>query len=90
MRVPLLLAAATTLAAVTLAVSPALAERPGPNWVKPAKVITELESRGYQLTKIEADDGRWEGEAIKAGVKYDFHADPRTGRILRLERDRHD
>lgn len=73
--------------AAALAAGPALAERPGSDWVKPVKVIAALEQRGYELIKIEPDDGRWEGEALKAGVKYDFHADPLTGRITRLERD---
>lgn len=84
MRIALLLAAATVTVA---AASPALADRPGPGWVKPVKVIVELERRGFQVTEIEADDGRWEGEAVKNGEKFDFHADPRSGRITRLERD---
>jgi hypothetical protein len=38
---------------------------------------------GYSLiSKLEADDGRWEGEGIKNGKKMDFHADPKTGVII--------
>ena len=36
---------------------------------------------GYtQVTELDADDGRWEGEG-KNGQKMDFHADPKTGAI---------
>ena len=36
----------------------------------------------------EADDGHWEGEAVRRGAKFDFHIDPHSGRITKLERDR--
>jgi peptidase YpeB-like protein len=49
----------------------------------PAKQVIEkvLQSGYTQVTQLEADDGRWEGESIKNGQKMDFHADPRTGVI---------
>jgi hypothetical protein len=40
-----------------------------------------LKSGYTQVSKIEAEDGRWEGEGIKDGKKMDFHADPKTGVI---------
>jgi hypothetical protein len=39
-----------------------------------------LQSGYTQVTKIEAGDGRWEGEGVKNGQKMDFHADPKTWR----------
>jgi hypothetical protein len=49
-----------------------------------AKVI---ESGYTQVTKLKADDGRWEGEGIKNGQKMEFHADPKTGVIAREKLD---
>ena len=47
-----------------------------------------LEAKGYRVIKIETDDGHWEGEAVRRGAKFDFHGDPHSGRITKLERDR--
>ncbi len=58
------------------------ADQPGPDWMPAPKVIEQVLKSGYtQVTKLEADDGRWEGEGIKNGQKMDFHADPKTGVI---------
>jgi hypothetical protein len=47
------------------------------------QVIAKVLQSGYSLiSKLEADDGRWEGEGIKNGKKMDFHADPKTGVII--------
>jgi hypothetical protein len=47
------------------------------------QVKAQILRSGYsQVTKLEADDGRWEGEGIKNGQKMDFHADPKTGVIV--------
>ena len=52
------------------------------------QVIEKALKSGYtQITKVEADDGRWEGEGIKNGQKMDFHADPKTGVITSEELD---
>ena len=60
----------------------ARADQPGSDWMPAAQVIEQVLKSGYtQVTKIEADDGRWEGEGIKSGKKMDFHADPKTGAI---------
>jgi len=49
----------------------------------PAQQVIEqvLKSGHTQVTQLEADEGRWEGEGIKNGQKMDFHADPKTGVI---------
>jgi peptidase YpeB-like protein len=68
--------------AVLATTGAARAENPGPDWMPAEKVIEKVLQAGYsQVTKIEADDGRWEGEGIKNGKKMDFHADPKTGVI---------
>ena len=66
----------------------ARADKPGPDWMPAEKVIEKILQSGYsQGTKIEADDGRWEGEGIKNGKKMDFHADPKTGAITHEKPD---
>ncbi len=60
----------------------ARADQPGPDWMPAHQVVEQVLKSGYtHVSKIEADDGRWEGEGIKNGRKMDFHADPKTGLI---------
>lgn len=62
---------------------PALADRPGADWMPLEQVVGKLKAAGYTVIyQIEADDGRWEGEGIKNGARMEFDADPRTGAIL--------
>lgn len=76
-----------TIAAVILALTLvcgthrcALAETPGPDWMRADQVIQKLLQSGYTLiSKIEADDGRWEGHGVKNGLKMEFHADAKSG-----------
>jgi hypothetical protein len=76
---------ASVVFAVVLSVgslSLARADQPGPDWMPAQQVIEQVLKSGYtQVTQLEADDGRWEGEGIKNGQKMDFHADPKTGVI---------
>ena len=61
----------------------AKADQPGPDWMPAQQVIEQVLKAGYtQVTKLEADDGRWEGEGIKNGQKMEFYADPKTGVIM--------
>jgi len=61
---------------------PGKADQPGSDWMPAQQVIEQVLKSGYtQVTQLEADDGRWEGEGIKNGQKMDFHADPKTGVI---------
>ena len=72
----------------TLSLNLATADQPGPDWMPAQQVIEQVLKLGYaQVTKLEADDGRWEGEGIKNGQKMDFHADPKTGIIISEELD---
>ena len=60
----------------------AKADQPGPDWMPAQQVIEQVLKSGYtQVTELEADDGRWEGEGTKNGQKMEFHADPKTGVI---------
>jgi hypothetical protein len=58
-------------------------DQPGPDWMPAQQVIEKALQSGYtQISKIKADDGRWEGEGTKNGRKMEFHADPKTGEIM--------
>jgi hypothetical protein len=55
----------------------------------PDQVIQKLRQAGYtSIREIEADNGRWEGEGIKNGVRMDFHADAKTGAITSEKPDK--
>jgi Peptidase propeptide and YPEB domain len=72
----------STLVLSLLLLNPAKAGQPGPDWMPAQQVIEQALKSGYtQVSELEADDGRWEGEGIKNGKKMEFHADPRTGVI---------
>ena len=73
---------ALSLALLAATAGAALADRPGPDWMPAEQVIATVKAAGYTtIGKIEADDGRWEGEGMKNGQWMDFHADPKTGAI---------
>lgn len=61
----------------------AMADQPGADWMPKNQVVKQMEAQGYSGVLIEADDGRWEGLAIKDGGIVKFHADPRTGAITK-------
>lgn len=75
----------TIIAGALLSViaTPALAEHPGRDWLSLRALTDAIAKQGYQVTEAEADDGHWEGEMTRNGVRYEFHADPRTGRLIR-------
>ena len=77
-------AVALIVAALSISwVGVAKADQPGPDWMPAQQVIEKVLKSGYSdVTKIEADDGRWEGEGVKDGHKMEFHADPKTGEII--------
>jgi hypothetical protein len=73
------LASALLLGAATLA----CAEMPGPDWMSKDALMKQMESQGYSAIVLKADDGRWEGQAIKDGKIIEFNADPHTGVITK-------
>ena len=68
----------------------ALADQPGSDWMNKADLQKKMESQGYSEIVLEADDGHWEGEALKDGQRVEFHADARTGEITKSEPEDND
>jgi hypothetical protein len=59
-------------------------DRPGKDWMPIEQVVKTLGDAGYsEISEVEADDGHWEGKAMKDGRLIKFHADPRTGAITK-------
>ncbi len=78
------------IAAICLVATPAYADQPGRGWISQAKLGSALAEQGYRMTKVEADDGHWEGEMTKRGALYEFHADPRSGKLTSVKPKHHD
>ena len=48
-------------------------------------VQARLAAEGYRLTDIEVEDGRLEIKALKDKTRIEIDADPRTGKVLKVE-----
>lgn len=56
---------------------------PQQQWLSPAQVVEKLSAKGYNVVKIETDDGTYEVDVLdKSGVKIEAHVHPATGEIL--------
>ena len=75
------------LFALSLAVifgTSAMADTPGKDWLTSAQVTEKLKSLGFtRVIKLEADDGHWEGDAIKDGKTFEIHVDPHSGELTK-------
>ncbi|MFA7307099.1 MAG: PepSY domain-containing protein [Hyphomicrobium sp.] len=80
----------STLAALLVVAGPAFADNhqnrlniPAEKWLSMSAVTEKLAAQGYKVTKIEADDGVYEFDAVDAnGVRIEGHAHPATGQVL--------
>ena len=62
----------------------ALADTPGKDWLTEAQVTEKLLAQGYtKVIKLEADDGHWEGDAVKDGRTFEIHVDPHSGALTK-------
>ncbi|MDH3581095.1 MAG: PepSY domain-containing protein [Hyphomicrobiales bacterium] len=52
-----------------------------------SEVRQQLEGQGYHVQKIETDDGYLEAYAVLNGKRYEIKVDPRTGKVIRIERE---
>lgn len=68
--------------ALILGAAPAaLAGQPGADWISLPDLKAKLQGLGLSGVLAEADDGYWEGLAIKDGAIVKFEADPKSGEI---------
>ena len=88
MRTTPMLIVATLLSLGSAAPAFAGSGKPGADWMPIEQVRQRLSEAGYtSIKKIKADDGHWEGEGVKNGVKMEFHVNPKTGAITKEEPD---
>ena len=52
-----------------------------------AEITTSLEQQGYEVRKIEREDGYLEAYALRDGQRYEIYVDPETGKIVEIEAD---
>jgi hypothetical protein len=51
------------------------------------EVRASLQAQGYEVRKIEREDGAMEAYALRDGKRYEIYVDPTSGRILRVKED---
>lgn len=86
-----LLAGTATAVAIALAVPLSLAaaaEMVGTQAGKTADEIkASLAAQGYEVRKIEREDGKLEAYAVKDGKRLEIYVDPATGAVTKVEED---
>ena len=51
----------------------------------PEGIKTALVEKGYEVRKIEDEDGKIEAYAIRDGVRYEIYVDPASGKVVKVE-----
>lgn len=79
------------LIVASLALTPgmaATAATQNADWMPMDQVVRKLGEAGYtDIRKLEAEGGRWEGQASKDGGKVSFEVDPRSGVVSERTKD---
>ena len=52
-----------------------------------ADIVSSLEQQGYEVRKVEKEDGYLEAYALLDGVRYEIYVDPTSGKIIEIEED---
>jgi len=59
---------------------------PKSGWMTKEAVKKHLAAQGYQLRKIEQEDGCYEAYALKDGAKYELYVNPVTGKLVKSKK----
>lgn len=51
------------------------------------EISSALKERGYQVRKVELEDGYLEAYALKNGERFEIYVDPTTGVLVKSKRD---
>ena len=49
------------------------------------EVKTSLTTQGYEVRKVETEDGELEAYALKDGKRFEIYVDPTTGAVSRIK-----
>lgn len=85
-----LIASAALTATLTLPVnsaSAAAAEKGGYAGKTEAEITKSLQDQGYEVRKVEVEDGFLEAYALLNGERYEIYVNPKTGEIVKIEED---
>ncbi len=52
-----------------------------------AEITKSLEQQGYEVRKVETEDGYLEAYALLNGARFEIYVDPKTGKIVEIEED---
>lgn len=52
-----------------------------------AEITKSLEQLGYEVRKIETEDGYLEAYALLDGARFEIYVDSKTGKIVEIEKD---
>lgn len=55
---------------------------PRGEWLPTNQIVEKLQAQGYTVTEIETDDGAYEVEMTKNGIRQEAHVHPATGEIM--------
>lgn len=53
----------------------------------PEEIEATLTEQGFEVRKVETEDGELEAYATKDGERYEIYVDPETGKIAKVEED---
>ena len=77
------LLASTTAQASTLQVCPIV---PPEQWMPKEKIETIVSGLGYKVYFVQPDGGCWTAVAEKDGYRWEVYTNPKTGKVVKLER----
>jgi uncharacterized membrane protein YkoI len=52
-----------------------------------AEIAASLEQQGYDVRKVETEDGNLEAYAVLDRQRFEIYVDPRTGNVVKIEQD---
>ena len=52
-----------------------------------AEITASLQQQGYEVRKIETEDGYLEAYARKDGKRFEIYVDPTSGKVAKIEED---
>ncbi len=51
------------------------------------EITVTLKQKGYEVRKIDTEDGYLEAYALKDGQRYEIYVDPKNGTLVKVKRD---
>ena len=81
--------ATTTAAALALFASAATAAVVTGDYVgkSKAEIAQSLEQQGYEVRKVETEDGYLEAYALVDRKRFEIYVDPQSGNVVKIEQD---